>query len=433
MSKTVGAFVNTYRWLRSPYGFIQKKAPPHDEHFEIQTLIGPVLVLNSPEDIRVLADASQFNARNGNEVLRPFLGERSLLLLDGEEHASERRKLTPHFSRSRIRGYGPLIENITQKMSKDLSAGQVVSGYGLAKQISMEIIIRIVFGFDQQARIEKTIELMGRVTDQVWSALPFVPLLRKDLGAWSPGGKFRRLKTEVREFISKEIDLARQMQTNDRTDVLISLQRGQNRNNDLDEELLHDQLITLLLAGHETTAAGIAWALEWIHYTPGVLERINSELNTTANKAGPVDFADSRYLDAACKEALRIYPVIPFIVRTANQPVSLSACKVPAGARVAASIYLTHHRRDIYSDPECYLPERFLEHSYSPFEYLPFGIGPHRCLGAELALYEMKVVLAVLLGRWNFQLAGARRPVPDRASLAIKPSGNTPLLVLGAR
>lgn len=201
----------------------------------------------------------------------------------------------------------------------------------------------------------------------------------------------------------------------------------------MSDEELHDELLTLLFAGHETTGMALAWALFWIHRTPGVLERLRAELDALGPTPDPDQASRLPYLDAVCKETLRIRPVIPVASRAVVKPMAIQGYGVDPGQRVFAAIYLTHRREDLYPEPERFRPERFLERKFTPYEYLPFGGGVRRCLGMAFALYEMKVVLATLVSLFDLEL-GTRLPVVGvRKSIALAPSGGPRIRVRGRR
>lgn len=189
------------------------------------------------------------------------------------------------------------------------------------------------------------------------------------------------------------------------------------------DEQLRDELMTLLLAGYETTATAIAWALYWVHRLPHVYNQLLQELDGLGNTATPMEIVRLPYLTAVCNEALRIYPVAVLTVpRAVNEPVELMGYQLQPGTRVYGCIYLTHHRQDLYPEPEQFKPERFLQRQFSPYEFLPFGGGIRRCIGEALALFEMKLVLATIVSGYQLSLVQQEPERPKRRGVTFAPS-----------
>jgi unspecific monooxygenase len=200
-----------------------------------------------------------------------------------------------------------------------------------------------------------------------------------------------------------------------------------------DAELL-DELMTLLVAGHETTATALAWAFYWIHQLPQVREKLLDELESLGDNLDPIAISRLPYLSAVCSETLRIYPVVPFaFLRVSNSPVEIMGQEFDANTMLAPCIYLTHHREDLYPQPNQFKPERFIERQFSPYEYLPFGGGNRRCIGFALALLEMKLVLATILPSFQLALADAKPVKPQRRGLTIAPAGGVHMVLLSSR
>jgi cytochrome P450 len=196
---------------------------------------------------------------------------------------------------------------------------------------------------------------------------------------------------------------------------------------------LRDELMTLLLAGHETTATAIAWALYWVHKFPNIREQILQELETLGDNPDPLSLPRLPYLTAVCNETLRIYPVaILTVPRAVKEPVELMGYPLEPGTRLYGCIYLTHHREDIYPNSQQFKPERFLERQFSPYEFLPFGGGIRRCIGETLALFEMKLVLATILQRYELTLADQRPERPKRRGVTFAPERGVKMVMRSA-
>jgi len=200
------------------------------------------------------------------------------------------------------------------------------------------------------------------------------------------------------------------------------------------DEQLRDELMTLLLAGYETTATAIAWALYWVYRLPNVCDQLLQELDSLGEAPSPMEIVRLPYLTAVCNEALRIYPVaILTVPRAVKEPVELMGYQLQPGTRLYGCIYLTHHRQDLYPEPEQFKPERFLERQFSPYEFLPFGGGIRRCIGEALALFEMKLVLATIVSRYQLTLAQQEPVRPQRRAVTLAPSTGVKLILHGQR
>jgi cytochrome P450 len=196
---------------------------------------------------------------------------------------------------------------------------------------------------------------------------------------------------------------------------------------------LRDELITLLFAGHEATAIALAWAFYWLHRDPDELGRVLAELDALGPSADAEAIAALPYLDAVCQEALRIHPVTPEILRVLVEPLQLFDWTLPAGTAVMASAIMVHNREDLYPEPTHFRPSRFLERKFTPFEHIPFGGGARRCIGAAFALYEMKIVLAMLLRSHRLRLVSSSKVKPARRGLTMGPAGGIPMIYEGSR
>jgi cytochrome P450 len=197
---------------------------------------------------------------------------------------------------------------------------------------------------------------------------------------------------------------------------------------------LRDELMTLLFAGHETTASSLAWAFYWIHHLPEVREKLLKELESIGSDPDPTEIARLPYLTAICSESLRIYPIVLFsFARIVKSPIEIMGYKFEPGTVLTACVYLTHHREDIYPDSKSFKPERFLERQFSPYEFIPFGGGSRRCIGWALALLEMKLVLATVLSRYEMALTDNREVLPVRRGITLTPARGVPMMMVAQR
>jgi unspecific monooxygenase len=244
-----------------------------------------------------------------------------------------------------------------------------------------------------------------------------------------------RRKQQIYGLLQAEINERRTQPELTGNDVLSLMMSARDENGQpMTDAELKDELMTLLVAGHETTATALAWAFYWIHQLPQVREKLLGELDSLGDDPERMAIAKLPYLNAVCSETLRIYPIVPFaFLRVTNLPVQIMEHHFDADTNLAACIYLTHHREDLYPEPDRFKPERFIDRQFSPYEYLPFGGGNRRCLGFALAQLEMKLVLATILSRYQLALVDAKPVKPARRGLTIAPAGGVRMVLQGQR
>ena len=394
-----------------------------------------VLFVSNPQALQQIFanDTKQFIAPP-NQLVRPLVGNSSILTLEGSRHRRERRLLMPPFHGERMQTYGQLICELVDNAMSSLSIDTSFSARKLAQEISLEVMLKVVFGIYQAERFNRLKSLMVRLTDSLQSpfigGLLFFPSLQKDLGAQSPWGYLRDLQRQISELVYAEISDRHQNQVQG-SDILslMILARDENGQPMSDAEL-HDELITLMLAGHETTASAIAWALYWIHRHPQVREKLIGELHDLGKDSDPTSIVQLPYLTAVCNETLRLFPVAVLTVpREVKEPVELMGYQLEPGMRVYGCIYLTHQRPDIYPEPKSFKPERFLERQFSPYEFFPFGGGARRCIGEALALFEMKLVLATMLSHHRLAMANLEPEYPQRRGVTFAPAKGVQMIL----
>jgi cytochrome P450 family 110 len=262
-------------------------------------------------------------------------------------------------------------------------------------------------------------------TSPFGSVMAFFPFLQKDLGAWSPGGRFVRQKQKIDDLLYSEIRDRRAQPDPSRSDILSLLLAARDEEGQpMTEVELRDELITLLLAGHETTATALTWAVYWIGQNPTVKEKLLAELTTWSENPDLSLIARLPYLNAVCAETLRLYPVAVIVSpRIVKKRFTFLDYSFGAGTMLAPCIYLTHQRKDLYPEPRQFRPERFLERQFAPSEYLPFGGGSRRCIGAAFAMMEMKLVLVTLLNQFQFANMDKQPVQPTRRGVTMAPAG----------
>ena len=360
-----------------------------------------------------------------NQLMQQVVGEHSLMLLEPAPHRARRRLLTPPFQGERLKAYGALIQSIARRVFAELEPGQEWEARPQMQRITMRVILSAVFGLHEGERYRRLEVLLQRNlslrTGRVGSVMLFVPALRQDLGPWSPGGRVRRLESETRQLLRQEIAERRHSleagEAGERVDVLsLLLACRDERGEGLSDAELHDELITLLLAGHETSATVLTWALHWIHRQQEVRQKLIAELDACDNPEDPERIQRLPYLSAVVNETLRIHPVAMLLFpRLVEEPLELAGWAFQPGDVLFGCIQAVHERVELYPDPWTFRPERFLERSFGPGEFLPFGGGARRCIGAALAVVEVKLILATLLRRHRLSLTPAcDQPLPPR-------------------
>lgn len=438
----VPKWLQTIRGILWPLKYLEKTVLEYGDIYIAKFAGFPEqVIISNPQAIQELftADPKLFETGPSNKILKPLLGQHSLLLHDGEYHQQQRKLLLPPFHGERMKSYGQIICQITEKVISDWEVGQTFVARFQTQEISMRVILRAVFGLDEGPRYEQLRQLLTSLLEITGSPLRssflFLPGLQKDLGAWSPWGKFVRQKQLIDEILLAEIRERRAKNDLSGEDILSLMMSAKNEEGQpMTDEELKDELMTLLFAGHETTATALAWALYWIHHLPEVREKLLQELDSLGKNPDLNAIAKLPYLNAVCSETLRIYPVVLFALpRIPKVPIELAGYQFEAGTMLSTCIYLLHHREDLYPEPKQFKPERFLDRQYSPYEYLPFGASNRRCIGMAFALFEMKLVLATIMSRSQLALADDRPPIPVRRGITMAPSGGVSLVVKGYR
>jgi cytochrome P450 family 135 len=394
------AWAQTLRFVRDPLVFLDRCVARYGDVFTIRFLgIGNLVYTIDPGAIKEIfaGDASTFQAGRANEVLEPVLGPRSVLLLDEEAHLHQRRLLLPAFHGESVRRYGELMKEIAAREAASWPRGEPLAMRPRMQSITLEVILRAVFGIQEAERLARLRTLIPPLL-ATSNAIVWMPWLRREL-PFGPWRRFVRARAQVDEIIYDEIQHRRGLEDlAERDDVLSLLLAARDENGvAMTDGELRDELVTLLVAGHETTAIGLAWALERLARNQDVLDRLRAEL----------DRGDETYLEAVVKETLRSRTVVFDVARHLSSAVELKGHVLPAGSYVVPAIALVHRLATLYPDPEAFRPGRFLDGQPDPYTWIPFGGGIRRCIGAAFASFEMKVVLATLLGTVTVRQAQA--------------------------
>jgi cytochrome P450 family 135 len=404
------AVLQSLRLLLQPIDFLEHCLRRYGDLFTLRFIgMGDLVYVADTETVKEIftGDASVFHAGEANEIMEPVLGSRSVLLLDEDEHLRERRLLLPPFHGDRVRRYRELVGEIAAAEVRRWPRGRPFSLRPRMQAITLEVILRAVFGIREAERLDRLRALLPKMLDH-GTVVVWMPFLRRDLGPGSPWRRFVRVREEVDGLLLDEIRRRREAaDLEERDDVLSMLLQARGEDGEpMSEKELRDELMTLLLAGHETTATGLAWAFERLTRTPRVMSRLEESL------AGEEDDA---YVDAVAKETLRARPVVYDVARKLAAPATVRGWELPAGAYVVPSITAIHLLKGVYEEPEEFRPERFLEGDQpDSYAWIPFGGGRRRCIGAAFATMEMKAVLREVLTRVEVR---APDPRPERIRL----------------
>ncbi|MET0810831.1 MAG: cytochrome P450, partial [Thermoleophilaceae bacterium] len=397
--------VQTIRWLIRPTAMMEELHRRYGDMFTLQIANeGTWVFLADPEAVKQVftGDPRLLHAGEANRILLPLLGHNSVLLLDDAAHMRQRKLMLPPFHGERMRGFQRIMSEAAREEIERWPLGEVHAVRPATQRITLDIITRTVFGVTDEARRERLMATLWHVLE--WGGDQKRMAMLAVLGPKRVAGTrmFRRVREPADALIYQEIrDRRGAPDLEEREDVLsmLLLARHEDGSSMSDEEL-RDELMTLLVAGHETTASSLAWAIERLVRHPQALARLREE----------AEAGGSEYADAVCKETLRLRPILSLVVRKLKEPMEIGGRLLPAGVTVAPCIYLVHRRADVYPDPLAFRPERFLEEPAGTYTWFPFGGGVRRCLGASFALFEMRIVLQELVTRLDLRAADPRRP-----------------------
>jgi cytochrome P450 len=364
------------------------------------------------------APPDRLHAGKANELLGPALGERSVLLLDGEEHLRQRKLMLPSFHGKRLKAYESVMEEASDRAIDGWPVGEPFTLLPSMQTLTLEVIMRTVFGVEQGARqdeLKKHVRLMLEPLSRRLGIL-VLALSRGRLGDNGAMQRFRARRAALDKLLFDEIARRRAApDLEERDDVFSMLVLARDEDGEpLSDGELRDELVTLLVAGHETTATGLAWTFERLLRTPRVLGELQRRLAD----------GDETYLDAVVKESLRVRPVIPGVGRVVqgDEPFELQGYEIPPGIEINPSIYGTHWLQQNYPNPTEFRPERFLEDGApDTYTWIPFGGGVRRCLGASFALMEMRTVVRRVLERSALQAIGGKPERIERRGITMVP------------
>jgi cytochrome P450 len=396
------AALQTVEWIARPTAFLRRAQARHGEPFTVRVAWAdaPMVLVSDPEAIRRVFTAGPEVLQGGSSstVLEPFAGPSSILVLSGPEHLRQRRLLLPPFHGDALDRWRETIATLAREEIRSWEPGASLRTHARMQDLTLGVIVRVVFGERPRPRLRAAIRRALGMTQ----SLPRLVAMSLSRATWGP---FLRAVADVDARLYAEID-----GEPDPDSLLATLRDARHEDGTPPtREELRDQVVTVLAAGHETTAASLAWALERLAHHPEVLARL---------RAG-----GDEYLDAVVKEVLRVRPVLSIAARRLHSPFELGTYELPPGIHVAPCIYLAHRRPEAWGDPTAFRPQRFLEASPAPYTYLPFGGGVRRCAGAAFATLEMREVLRAVAERLALAPAHSRGERMRRGSVTLVPRG----------
>jgi cytochrome P450 len=419
----------TLRWAFRPLPFMQECRERYGDSFSVKFLgfERPMVMISDPEAIKGLYTERANGLPPGrNVVLEPIMGPRSILLLEGEDHLARRKLMLPAFHGERMRSYQPVVEEIVAAEVDSWPLEEEFPIHSRMQALTLEAILRVVFGVADGPRLAQLRGMLSRVLTETASPVAqLVGLATRRFGGRGPWAKFEGQLKAVDELLHAEIGERRSDPgLGDRDDVLSTLMLARFEDGEaMSDSELRDQLMTLLLAGHETTATALAWTFDLLLRHPLPLQRLCDSLEEGSDE----------YLRATIAESLRLRPVIPLAGRRLAEELAVEGRTLPPGTDVTPAIWLTHTRADVYPEPFAFRPERFLEEGPDTYAWIPYGGGIRRCLGASFAEFEMRIVLSEVLTRCDLHKASPRPERVGRRNITLSPRDGTPVVVTARR
>lgn len=428
------------RWMR-PLNFFQAGLTPpaqvlarlaarYGDPFRVSYFSRPVTFTGHPDALRAIYTAHPdcFDVWGGG-FIEPVFGATSVVVISGDRHRQDRNILAPAFSGPAMRAYGATMAAVADEKMAQVDVGRPFHMLDVTQRITLDIMVRVVFGMQGESRIARTRAAVLELIASLRVILFLFPWARRVLGGHGPWARNQRAVDALRALLLEQMRERRASGALG-ADLLgrMLAARYDDGSGMGDAEIL-DQLRGLLFAGHEATATVLAWTFYWLGREPAVLARVAQEIDDLGPAPAPEMLAALPYLEVVCKECLRLYPPVVDPARVVREPFELLGYTLPAGEVLRASSALLHSRPELYPEPERFRPERFLERRFSPFEYIPFGGGARRCLGAAFAMYELKVVVATILRTHRLRLLSTEPVVHARRALSLGPRGGIAMVV----
>jgi cytochrome P450 len=406
------SLMQTIGWWNRPLAFHESCRRRYGKRYTVRLLGSPPFVMHAdPEHIREIftAPPEVLHPGDGARILEPVVGTYSVILLDEKAHLSQRRLMLPAFHGEKMQRLSDLVAEVTEREVASWPTGTEVTLHPRLQALTLEVILRAVFGLDPGPRLDGLRAALTRILDFATRPMTLVPYLQKEMGGHSRWGRFVALRKEADALVYELIEERRSAGDEGGDDVMAMLLAARHEDGSpMSAKELRDELMTLLVAGHETTASSLAFGMNLLARHPHVVDELRAE--------------DDDYMTATIQEILRARPVLPNAApRLVKQPVTIGGWDYERGPCLLANSYLVHHDPEIYPEPYSFRPERFLEEPPGTYTWIPFGGGRRRCLGASFALLEMKTVLREVLRRYDLQPGVEGAEISRRRSITISP------------
>ncbi len=431
-----GASFQTAAWITRPGPFMQRCQRRYGDAFTLRIHNErPWVILADPEHIKSVfgGDPAVLCAGEANTILRPVVGRHSVVVLDEPAHLVQRKLMLPMFHGEQISSFATLIGEVAAQNVAGWPRGEPLELWPRMQEITLDVIVEAVFG-SATDRVRGLRDLLRETIN--WATDPRRLGVSAAIGAARTERirSFRRRMADVDAAILNEIRTSRaEPEDAGARSILAQLVRARYEDGSaMSDGELRDELITLLVVGHETTASALAWAFERLVRHPDVLASLRGELQADGGRDAASKLKSGSYLDAVIRETLRLRPVLPIVVRMLRRPIQVGDHHLPAGVGVAPSIYLAHRREEVYPDPAAFRPERFLGSASGTYTFIPFGGGTRRCLGASFAMMEMSIVIATVVRMVDLVVVDQRPERPVRRSIALAPSRGAAAVAVAA-
>lgn len=420
----------SFKWTFAPLPFMRDCADRYGDTFTVRLLgLPPMVFFTDPGAVRQIftGDPERFRSGRAFTAFEPFFGPNSLLLLDGARHRRERRLLLPPFHGQRMRLYGGMMCEIADRSIDTWPVDTSFPVYARLQDITLEVMLRVVFGVTDESRL---VRLRAAIVETLGLFDVGNPL--RPIKAW---WRFGRVRHRIDELLHDEVRRRRAAGSEDRNDIMSMLLAARDEDGvPMSDEEVRDEMFTMLVAGHETTATLLAWVLHRLTEHPDVQAAARAEVASVVGSGPRLPSPSAEqigrlgYLDAVIKETTRLHPVVPIVVRQLETDHAVGAVTLPAGCVAAPCIYLVHRRPDLWPEPEVFDPRRFVERRTDPYTFFPFGGGVRHCLGAAFATWEAKIVLARVLSRMSLRPDPGHSVRVVRRGLALGPSSGLPVI-----
>ena len=409
--------LQTVAWWSRPIAFQERCRARYGKRFTVRLLgQSPFVMLSDPDEIKQIFQAPPdvLHPGEGAEVLEPVVGRYSVILLDEGPHMEQRKLLLPAFHGDSMQRLSGLMRELAEQEIASWPRGEPVALHPALQRLTLEIIVRSVFGLRQGARLETLRDLLTEILAFGESPLSLIPPAQRLLAGRGPMARMERTRARADELIFAVIEERRRDEEPGDDVLALLLEARHEDGSPMGRQELRDELMTALVAGHETTASQLAWAVDRLGRAPPVQRRLHEELSNGEDEA---------YLTATIQEILRHKPVLPNPEpRLVKKPIEIGGVTYQPGAVLFAGAYLVQHDPDIYPDPYAFRPERFLDQPPGTYTWIPFGGGRRRCIGAAFAQLEMKLVLRALLQSCELAPASDRPAVSRRRGITLSPS-----------